>query len=421
MAMLCTFLSGETPFREIMLHPLIRDSQGRKMSKSLGNVIDPLSIIEGQSLTSMISVLSSGNLTPKESERSIKELSVTYPQGIPPAGSDALRFALVQSTKQSEALKFDIRAVMGGQYLCNKLWNAVNFYRLKAHNHKAPYSGSQLTPGESCIDEQRTVVDSWLIHQFNQTLQIYHTAFADRRIFTATECLRCFFVDTFCDQYLEFIKVELRSIASDVEKIRRLSLLRHILESLLKLYGVFMPYIAEDLWHSMDNRTSIHRQALPGMIDTRNCIERAQTDVHIDNLQTILKALRNIELRKSLDFTIHAQEAEYDALDYYAKHIQSMVVAKSVVAAQTNANVTHRIIPISPSVSVSYLATDVLSEGSSETKVTTAQKRLVMKLMKMEEMIGQKSYQSRVPEDVKNKHLSQIDTLRAQVATVKLE
>lgn len=385
------------------------------MSKSLGNVIDPMSIIEGQSLSSMISVLEASNLSTKEIQTSRADVKLNYPEGIAPAGSDALRFALVQSTIQSEALKFDLRSVMGGQYLCNKLWNCVRFYRFHASNGGASLpvlSNTRKRP-------TNTVMDSWLIYRFNESLEAFHQGFTQRHLSASTESLRSFFVDTFCDIYLEFIKTELRALHGQAERAERLLLFRHVLGNLLTLFGPFIPYISEDLWHLLGHRSSLHSQSLPSAIDVSQCPPMAEIDDNVDSLLTIIRALRCIDQRKSIDFTLHSTmdgTVECDILKYYANHIKSLTGAKTVTVTQDEVLKHRRAIPISSSVFISYETMDASDSPIAESRYLPSRHRNLAKLEKLENMVAQETYQSKVPEEVKAKHLAQIEILRAQIA-----
>lgn len=420
MAMICTFLSGTSPFREIVLHPLIRDSQGRKMSKSLGNVINPMSIIEGQSLSQMITDVETSNLSSLEIKKAVSDLKQNYSEGITPAGSDALRYALIQSTMQSEALKFDMRSVMGGQYLCNKLWNAAKFYCFNTRVNAQPMFVPRAVTRET--DNLPSLITMWLSYEFNKALKEYHIGFSARQLSAATECLRSFFVDSFCDIYLEFVKVESRDLTEHSAKIRQLSMFREVLENVLKLSAPFIPFISEDLWHILGNRSSIHRQALPQAFDISNfAMSDSETHSYVDDLLTILKSLRCIDARKSIAFTIHCDKSQAEELElfkHYSRHIKGMTGAKAISVVNNAVPDGRRVVPINPTISLSYEITESLvhnAEPGESTSSASQQKNLV-KLGKLENMVSRKDYQDRVPQEVRDRHLAQIEALKIRIA-----
>ena len=268
MAMLCTFLSKDkvAPFREIILHPIIRDTQGRKMSKSLGNVIDPLDIIDDKSHA---------------------------------AGADALRFALIDSTVQEQTLNLDMRNVQQGHYLCTKLWNAVKFLQ---------HHASEVTEGPM------QAVDLWIIGEFNKYIQAHHQAFTERSLFVSTTNFRQFFAN-FCDFYLEFVKIDIQRGA---DARTRLFTYRTILQDCLILVHPIMPHITEELWHQLCNITTISTAQHPEI--------RQVEETPFLSVLTILKSLRS---EKAESAKLHILDHSTEALcRQYQPHLERLSTTK---------------------------------------------------------------------------------------------
>ncbi|ORY81029.1 tRNA synthetases class I-domain-containing protein, partial [Protomyces lactucae-debilis] len=242
MAMLCTHFTGFAPFKEILLHPLVRDSQGRKMSKSLGNVLDPLHIIDGCSLEELQAALAVGNLSAGEVSRASQDLARSYPQGIQADGADALRFALVDSTVQDSTLNLDIRSVKAARYVGGKLWNVLNF--IEFH---------QQTQASSCVEPQNRsqIMDHWILQRLLNLQEDVHESFAKRTLHRATSSLRFFIVNDLCDTYLEFLKYDLKGLTSHEERCKVLATLRQIMVELSLLIKPFMPFLADSVTYRL--------------------------------------------------------------------------------------------------------------------------------------------------------------------------
>ncbi|KAG5519536.1 hypothetical protein PMAC_001691 [Pneumocystis sp. 'macacae'] len=239
MALLCTHFTGKLPFNEIIFHPLIRDSQGRKMSKSLRNVIDPLSIIEGTLLETLDYSAMDKNFL-KKNKHGIKsvEFGLSYRKAM---GADSLRFALIDYTKHTHQINVDIAKVFSAKYLCSKLWNATKFflYQMKCYDLKT-------------IDMNLRsvhIIDKYIISRLKKIIDVCNMGFKSRRLFEVTECLRKFIVYDLCGVYLEFIKQELKQ--SDERVIYALNTLYFVLYTVVKLLHPISPFITEELYQHL--------------------------------------------------------------------------------------------------------------------------------------------------------------------------
>ncbi|KAI9145053.1 valine--tRNA ligase-like protein [Paraphysoderma sedebokerense] len=248
MAMLCNELSGLPPFKDVLLHGMVRDSQGRKMSKSLGNVIDPIDVIEGKSLEELKSGLTSGNLPPQELKRSLKNLERQYPEGIPKCGADALRFTLLEMSK-SRLLNLDISRITHNLHFCNKLYNLYKFVssQLRSHNHKFNTSNS-LTPQNF---KPSSPVCRYILSRLSGTISICEQGFADYNLAGVADAVSKFAVSDFADIFVEFAKVGLRNPTNSGDKVELLDTLGLGMDALLKLLHPLMPFITEELYQDM--------------------------------------------------------------------------------------------------------------------------------------------------------------------------
>ncbi|OWZ04365.1 Valyl-tRNA synthetase, partial [Phytophthora megakarya] len=203
MAMLCEEFSGRVPFEKVLLHPMVRDKAGRKMSKSLGNVIDPLHVINGISLEQLLSDLQGGNVGQRELKKAEKELKKEFPKGIPTCGADALRFTLASYLQQGRQINMDVQRVVSYRHFCNKVWNAVR-YALPLL--ETTDSGDASVTELSLLHGDMTLADRWIMSRLAAVVSEVNTGIEANQLATSVAAIQRFFVQELCDIYIEFSK-----------------------------------------------------------------------------------------------------------------------------------------------------------------------------------------------------------------------
>ncbi|HTO20436.1 MAG TPA: valine--tRNA ligase [Pseudomonas sp.] len=240
MIMLSTHLMGEIPFKTVYVHGLVRDSQGHKMSKSKGNVLDPLDIVDGIDLETLVAKRTSGMMQPKLAEKIAKQTRAEFPEGIASYGTDALRFTFCSLASTGRDIKFDMGRVEGYRNFCNKLWNATNFVL-------------ENTDGKDCgvNDEpvELSAVDRWIISALQRCEDDVTRHLDAFRFDLAAQALYEFIWDEYCAWYLELVKPVLWDEIAPAERLRgtRRTLVR-VLEVILRLAHPIMPFITEEIW-----------------------------------------------------------------------------------------------------------------------------------------------------------------------------
>lgn len=234
MIMMTTHFIGEVPFKKIFIHGLIKDSEGQKMSKSKGNTLDPLDIIDGIDLTSLIAKRTDGLMQPKMKARIEKQTKKEFPDGIKAYGTDALRLTFCSLASGGRDINFDIKRVEGYRNFCNKLWNASRYIQMNIDNY-----GISET-------ESETVVDAWINYKFDQVLKDVNKAFEEYRLDLATKALYEFIWYEFCDWYIEFCKISLTQEHVDRQAIVKSMVT--LLEKILRLAHPIMPFVTEEIW-----------------------------------------------------------------------------------------------------------------------------------------------------------------------------
>ncbi|OVA16157.1 Aminoacyl-tRNA synthetase [Macleaya cordata] len=297
MVMLGMQLGGDVPFRKVYLHPMIRDAHGRKMSKSLGNVIDPLEVINGISLEGLHKRLESGNLDPKELVVAKQGQVADFPNGIAECGADALRFALVSYTAQSDKINLDIKRVVGYRQWCNKLWNAIRFAMSKL--------GDNYVPPTSLVLESMPYSCKWILSVLNKAISKTVSALESYEFSDAASAVYSWWQFQLCDIFIEAIKPYFAgdNPKFDRERSAARDTLWVCLDNGLRLLHPFMPFVTEELWQrlprasgSCAKKESIMISAYPSVVKewTNEVIE-----YEMDLVESTVKSLRSLRSQLS--------------------------------------------------------------------------------------------------------------------------
>ncbi|KAI8950749.1 tRNA synthetases class I-domain-containing protein [Xylaria longipes] len=242
MIMLSVKLTGSVPFSEVYCHSLIRDSEGRKMSKSLGNVIDPLDIINGIDLESLHAKLLTGNLKETEITRAAKYQKTAFPTGIPECGADALRFTLLSYTTGGGDISFDIKVMAAYRRFCNKIWQASKYVMGRLPESFKPVTNLDVA--------NLSTPEKWILHCMNSAVRDLNGALEAREFSKATQIAHRFFYDQLCDVFIEHSKSLLtEGTVSEQDSVQQT--LYRALDVALRLLHPFMPFITEELWQRL--------------------------------------------------------------------------------------------------------------------------------------------------------------------------
>lgn len=248
MVMLGIKLTGQVPFKEVFCHSLVRDAQGRKMSKSLGNVIDPSDVINGITLENLHALLLKGNLDPREIEKAKQGQKESYPDGIPQCGTDALRFALCAYTTGGRDINLDILRVAGYRKFCNKIFQATKFVLMRLGEDYTP-------PATAALSGKESLVEKWILHKLTTTNAKVNASLEARDFYEATQAIYNFWLYDLCDVYIENSKFLILEGTEEQKKSARDTLYTCI-DSALRLIHPFMPFISEEMWQRLPKRAN---------------------------------------------------------------------------------------------------------------------------------------------------------------------
>ncbi|WDI94415.1 valine--tRNA ligase [Xanthomonas campestris] len=286
MIMATDSFTGQVPFRDVYITGLIRDAQGQKMSKSKGNVLDPLDIIDGISIEDLVAKRTTGLMKPKDAPKIEKATRKEFPDGIIAHGADALRFTIAALATHGRDIKFDLGRAEGYKNFCNKLWNATRFVLMNTEG--AQFSG---------VPQPQTETERWILARLDAVAAEAQAHYANYRFDLLAQTLYEFAWNAFCDWFVELAKPALNGAVQDAADSTRHTLL-YVLEALLRLLHPLTPFVTEELWQQVAPRLgitgdTISLQAFPqrGDVDTSGY---AGAEADIEWLKAMVSALRRV-------------------------------------------------------------------------------------------------------------------------------
>jgi len=286
MVMATQYFTGKVPFREVYINAIVRDAEGQKMSKSKGNTIDPLDLIDGIDVETLVKKSTATLLIPQVREKVEKRIRKEFPAGIDAVGADALRFTFAALATYGRTINFDLKRAEGYKNFCNKLWNAARFVLMNCEEFSVP-AGAALAP--------RTDAEKWILTRFSNTLAEVEAQIALYRFDLVAQALYEFTWNEFCDWFLELAKPALNGDDTAAADSTRHTLL-FVLEALLRALHPIIPFITEEIWHEVAPKVgvrgeTISTQAYPRTFDyKRDVAAEAETEW----LKAVVMQLRRI-------------------------------------------------------------------------------------------------------------------------------
>jgi valyl-tRNA synthetase len=338
MIMMTMKFTGEVPFKKVYIHGLVTDAAGQKMSKSKGNGLDPMDIINGISLDKLVAKRTNNLMQPKMAKRIDKATRKEYPDGILAYGTDALRFTFYSIATSTRTIRFDMKRVEGYRNFCNKLWNAAIFVSGNINDSESRLGNT---------DVELSTIDHWIISEFQNTAAAVNLAMETYRFDLAAKEIYEFVWDEFCDWYLELTKPVLNSDdATHAQKLGTQQTLARILESILRLAHPFLPFLTEELWQKLPSTVRLSGDTImlqPFPVANENLINDAVSK-DINWLKTVVTGVRNI--RGEMDISparevpilfSNGSAEDQDRLNKFTRELSFLVRPESLTWLDDNA------------------------------------------------------------------------------------
>ena len=289
MIMMGLKFTGEVPFTEVYMHGLIRDSHGQKMSKSKGNVLDPLDLIHGIDLETLVNKRTTGLMQPQMAPAIERATRKDFPDGIPGFGTDAMRFTFASLATNGRDIRFELSRIEGYRNFCNKLWNATRYVLMQ-------------TEGESTsapLASDLSAIDNWMLSRFDRAVSEVRGYFDSYRFDLASQAIYELVWDEFCDWYLELSKPQLKHGNAAAQNATRHTLLK-VLEGILRLLHPVMPYISEEIWQRIAPELGIQGETIMLQPYPQSGATDAQAEADIAWLKLMIQGVRRIRSELNL-------------------------------------------------------------------------------------------------------------------------
>ena len=415
MIMMTTHFTGKVPFKDVYIHGIVRDHEGKKMSKSEGNVIDPVDLIDGIDLDKLLVKRTTGLRKPETAPKVEEATKKLFPEGIPSMGADALRFTMASYASLGRSVNFDFKRAEGYRNFCNKIWNATNFVLMNTENQDCGY-------GETATEPRGySFPDMWIIGRLNQTIEQVTQAYETYRFDLAAETLYSFVWNDYCDWYLELAKVQLQTGCASRQRATRHTLLR-VLEAALRLLHPIIPFITEELWQTVapmcDAKTadSIMLARFPEA-DREQIVQTTFEQMTV--LQDLIGAVRNLRGEMGIQPNVKAPlfvESADDLADYlkYLPMMTRLTEAQQVAALPESEDA-----PVAVCNGARLMLKVEIDKAAETARLSKEAEKLQKALDKLNAKLSKPGYTEKAPAHLVEKDKADLAELEDKMAKVQ--
>ena len=415
MIMMTTHFTGKVPFKDVYIHGIVRDHEGKKMSKSEGNVIDPVDLIDGIDLEKLLVKRTTGLRKPETAPKVEEATKKLFPEGIPSMGADALRFTMASYASLGRSVNFDFKRAEGYRNFCNKIWNATNFVLMNTENQDCGYGATATEP------RGYSFPDMWIIGRLNQTIEQVTQAYETYRFDLAAETLYSFVWNDYCDWYLELAKVQLQTGCASRQRATRHTLLR-VLEAALRLLHPIIPFITEELWQTVapmcDAKTadSIMLARFPEA-DREQIVQTTFEQMTV--LQDLIGAVRNLRGEMGIQPNVKAPlfvESADDLADYlkYLPMMTRLTEARQVAALPESEDA-----PVAVCNGARLMLKVEIDKAAETARLSKEAEKLQKALDKLNAKLSKPGYTEKAPAHLVEKDKADLAELEDKMAKVQ--
>ena len=417
MIMMTTHFTGKVPFKDVYIHGIVRDHEGKKMSKSEGNVIDPVDLIDGIDLDKLLVKRTTGLRKPETAPKVEEATKKLFPEGIPSMGADALRFTMASYASLGRSVNFDFKRAEGYRNFCNKIWNATNFVLMNTENQDCGYGATATEP------RGYSFPDMWIIGRLNQTIEQVTQAYETYRFDLAAETLYSFVWNDYCDWYLELAKVQLQTGCASRQRATRHTLLR-VLEATLRLLHPIIPFITEELWQTVapmcDAKTadSIMLARFPEA-DREQIVQTTFEQMTV--LQDLIGAVRNLRGEMGIQPNVKAPlfvESADDLADYlkYLPMMTRLTEAQQVAALPESEDA-----PVAVCNGARLMLKVEIDKAAETARLSKEAEKLQKALDKLNAKLSKPGYTEKAPAHLVEKDKADLAELEDKMAKVQTQ
>ncbi|MFO1419127.1 MAG: valine--tRNA ligase [Methylotetracoccus sp.] len=420
MIMMGLAFMDDVPFREVYIHGLVRDAEGQKMSKSKGNVLDPIDLIDGIGIDELVGKRTQGLMQPQMAARIERQTRKDYPDGIPSYGTDALRFTFASLASTGRDIRFDLKRVEGYRNFCNKLWNAARYVLLNTENQ---------APIAPVAPDAYGLADRWIRSSLQRTIRIVTESFDSYRFDLAAQELYEFVWSAYCDWYLELAKIELSG-----GDAKRAAATRHtlvdVLETLLRLIHPLMPFISEEIWQRVAELAG--RRAPTIMVQAFPVIDEVQIDTEAETeiawLMEVVLGIRrirgemNIAPGKALPAVLQGRLAA-DRARFESHHVMIGRLAKleSLAWLSDNDEAPEAAMALVGDMKVLIPLKGLIDKDAELSRLEKEIARVTKELPRLEQKLGDASFLEKAPPQVVDKERTRLAEMRASLAELEAQ
>jgi valyl-tRNA synthetase len=432
MVMMTCHFTGKVPFKKVYVHGLVRDSEGQKMSKSKGNTLDPLDLIDGISLDDLLQKRTQGLMNPKQAQSITKKTKKEYPDGIPAFGTDALRFTFASMATLGRNINFDQKRCEGYRNFCNKLWNATRFVLMNCPGSDEE-NGIAPCPGECGPDGYLDFshADRWIVSELQRVEADVNRGFSEYRFDLIAASLYQFVWDEYCDWYLELAKVQLQQGTPAQQRATRRTLLR-VLETILRLAHPLIPFITEELWQTVAPKSGKDLAKCPKQSIALQNYPKAQlekidaaSEAWVKKLKLLIDACRNLRGEMQISPATKVPliiQGNSEELNSYSPYLLSLAKLSKVIVDSSGVTIDGKaasapVVLVGDTRLLLEVEVDIAAERIRLGKEIS---RLESEIMKATAKLGNPSFVDRAPPEVvaqENKRLNEFNTLLDKLRT----